>query len=774
MNRSDAVRRGLLSAALVLALAAAPRLFSQSTTAKPAEPAKPPEAPVRAVTEEYYGTKVSDAYRYMENLKDPEVAAWMKAQNDYTRAIVARIPHRAELFARIKQLDESAPARLGTVRRLPGEHYFYEKFPAQANVGKLYRRHGLAAEEILLVDPEKLSTAGGPPYALNYYAPSDDGKYVAYGISPGGSENAVLHVLEAATKRESSETIDRAQFGDVISWRPDERSFFYNRLQKLAPDAPPTDRYLKSRVFLHVIGTDPEKDPAVFGYEVSPDVKVDPADIPFVVTFPGSPHAIGLLAHGVQREITLYAAPLESLGKAGTPWHKLCDVGDDVTDFAAHGEDLYLLTHKEASRFKVIRTGVQKPDLARAAVVVPPGEPVLTGLAATQDALYVQELDGGIGRLLRLPFDGKGARENVRLPFDGSITLHPPDPRVSGLLIGMSSWTKAYRVYSYDSKTKQLTDTRLRPSGPYDNPTGIESEEVKARAADGTLIPLSIIHQRALKLDGSHPTLLVGYGAYGITLDPGFNVDSLAWLERGGVMAIAHVRGGGEYGEDWHKAGMKLTKPNTWRDFIACAEYLIEKKYTSPTRLAGQGTSAGGITIGRGITERPDLFAAAISEVGASNTLRAEFGPNGPPNIPEFGTVKEPEGFKALYEMDAYQHVKDGTRNPAVLVTTGMNDPRVDPWEPAKMAARLQAATTSGKPVLLRVEYEAGHGIGSTKAQFQELLTDEYAFLFWQLGVPEFQPAASSSGAGSVKRHSLHDLTRECGGGGSASAGFVP
>jgi prolyl oligopeptidase len=314
------------------------------------------------------------------------------------------------------------------------------------------------------------------------------------------------------------------------------------------------------------------------------------------------------------------------------------------------------------------------------------------------------------------------------------------------LLIGMSSWTKAYRVYSYDSKTKQLTDTKLRPPGPYDNPTGIESEEVKARATDGTLIPLSIIHQRGLKLDGSHPTLLIGYGAYGITLDPGFNVDALAWLERGGVMAIAHVRGGGEYGEDWHKAGMKLTKPNTWRDFIACAEYLIEKKYTSPTRLAGQGTSAGGITIGRAITERPDLFTAAISEVGVSNTLRAEFGPGGPPNIPEFGTVKEPEGFKALYEMDAYQHVKDGTRNPAVLVTTGMNDPRVEPWEPAKMAARLQAATTSSKPVLLRVEYEAGHGIGSTKAQFQELLTDEYAFLFWQLGLPAFQPAASSSG----------------------------
>jgi len=214
---------------------------------------------------------------------------------------------------------------------------------------------------------------------------------------------------------------------------------------------------------------------------------------------------------------------------------------------------------------------------------------------------------------------------------------------------------------------------------------------------------------------------------------------------RGGVLAIAHVRGGGEYGEDWHQAGRKLTKPNTWRDFIASAEYLIEKKYTAAARLAGQGTSAGGILIGRAITERPELFAAALVEVGDTDSLRAELMEGGPANIPEFGTVKEPDGFKGLYEMSAYHHVKNATRYPAVMLITGSNDPRVAPWQPAKMTARLQAATASGKPVLLRVDYEAGHGIGSTKVQRQEQLADEWAFLFWQLGAAQFQPKPAAA-----------------------------
>ena len=260
-------------------------------------------------------------------------------------------------------------------------------------------------------------------------------------------------------------------------------------------------------------------------------------------------------------------------------------------------------------------------------------------------------------------------------------------------------------------------------------------------SADGTSIPLSLVYKKGLALDGSHPTLLGGYGSYGITIEPSYAPRALAWLERGGVLAFAHVRGGGEYGEDWHLAGKLLTKNHTWEDFIACGQYLVDNGYTLPTRLGGTGTSAGGITVGRALTERPGLFAAILDRVGSSNPLRAEFTPNGPPNVPEFGTVSDPDGFKALYAMDAYQHVRDGVKYPAVLLTTGINDPRVASWEPAKMAARLQAATTSGKPILLRVDYDAGHGIGSTKAQDAADEADEWSFLLWQFGEPDFQPA---------------------------------
>ena len=413
-----------------------------------------------------------------------------------------------------------------------------------------------------------------------------------------------------------------------------------------------------------------------------------------------------------------------------------------MTDFAPRGEDIYLTTHKGALRFKIIRTSIANPDLAHAQVVVPETEAVIKAQTVASDAHYVFLLDGGIGKVLRVPFSNRGAasRQPVPLPLDGQVWVDAADPRVNGILIGLTSWTKAAADYAYDPQTNRVTDTRLQPQGPYDNPQDIVSEEVKVKSYDGTMVPLSIVHRRDVKLDGSNPTLLEGYGAYGITFDPYFDPKLLAWFERGGVYAVAHVRGGGEYGEGWHLAGKLLTKHNTWRDFIAAAQYLVDHKYTSPAHLAGEGGSAGGITIGRAITERPDLFGAALDDVGLSDALRVEHSPNGPPNIPEFGTTTTPEGYQALYEMSSYHHVKDGTPYPAVMVVTGINDPRVTPWEPAKMTARLQAATSSGKPVLLRVDYEAGHGMGSTKSQTQQLLADQWSFLLWQLGAPGFQP----------------------------------
>ena len=451
---------------------------------------------------------------------------------------------------------------------------------------------------------------------------------------------------------------------------------------------------------------------------------------------------IGLVIHGVKREIDIYATPFDANAGAKTAWKKIADQSDEVTGLDVHGDDIYLLSHKDASRFKVLRTSLSAPDLAHAAVAVPPSEVVVTGISAAGDALYIQDLDGGIGRLRRLPYSN-GNIQSVNLPFYGAIQALVTNALEPGAWLELTSWTKSPLWYSLDAKTDKLTDTALVPPSPVDF-SQIESEEVKAKSADGTMVPLSIVHQRGLSLDGSHPTWLAGYGAYGITYDPSFNPIMLAFLERGGVYAVAHVRGGGEYGEDWHLGGQKLTKQHTIDDFLAGGDYLIEHKYTSAAHLSGEGTSAGGITIGGAITQRPQMFGAALIRVGDSDSLRSETMASGPANIPEFGTVTEADGFKALFAMDAYQHVKPNTPYPAVLLTTGVNDPRVAPWQAAKMTARLQASTTSGKPVLLRVDYDAGHGIGSTKTQRDTEFADDIAFLFWQLGVAGYAPSGGA------------------------------
>ncbi len=728
---------------LILAPAISP---AQSILVAPPAPSvlvAPPTAPVRIVVDDYYGNKIEDPYRYMEDLQNSEVQAWFKAQNDYTRSVLGHISGRDALLKRIKELDESAAERVSDIRRLPGEQYFYQKRLASEDMSKLYTRTGLSGQQRLLVDPVKLTASGSPSHVINYYNPSLDGSYVAYGESPGGSEDAVIHIVDVRTGHESGETIDRGWWGWPL-WLPDNRSFFHNRLQKMLPGMPATERELKSKVYLHVVGTDPEKDPPVFGYDVSPNVKIVPTDLPIVFFSPASPtYAFGIVNHGVRPEITAYVAPIPSPITAPFRWRKLFDVEDGVVNLEAHGDDVFLITHKDALRYKVVRMSISKPDLAHAVVVVPETEAVVRNIVTAADASYVQTLDGGLGKVQRIPFSGpnKGVAQQIALPLQGQVWFDASDPRVDGVLLGMTTWTKASSDYAYDPRTNRVSETTLVPHGPFDSPQDIVSEEVKVPSYDGTLIPLSIVHRRDMKLDGSNPTLLEGYGAYGITLDPWFDPTYLAWIERGGIMAVAHVRGGGEYGEGWHLAGKLLTKHNTWRDFIASAQYLVDHKYTTPALLAGEGGSAGGITIGRAITERPDLFGAALDDVGISDALRVELSPNGPPNVPEFGTTKSPEGYQALYEMSSYHHVKDGTAYPAVMVVTGINDPRVTPWEPAKMAARLQAATSSGKPVLLRVDYEAGHGWGSTKSQQELLNGDKWSFLLWQFGVPEFQVA---------------------------------
>jgi prolyl oligopeptidase len=734
--------------AVLLLVLASVALSAQTSVSTSTSPLRPPVTPQREVTDDFFGTKIVDSYRWLEDLKSPEVSAWMKAQNDYTRSVLDRIPGREKLRARIAELDDTGIQVSGF--QSYGGHWFYLKRTPGEDNRKLYTRDGADAAERLLLNPETL-TANGVHYSIDYYQPSLDGKLVAVGISPGGSENSVMHVLEAATGKDLGERIDRAQFG-AVSWLPDNHSFFYNRLRKPGPDDPRTSYYLDSRAYLHHLGDDPDKDTPVFGNGLSPSVSMVDSDFPSVSAPSGSKYALGLVFHGVQNEATIYFAKLSELHDASTPWRKLIDVADEVTNFDIHGDHLYLVSHHNASRFKVLRLNLLDGDINSAPVVVAASDAVVIAVSVAADAVYVQKLDGGLGRLWRLPFEG-GAASEIRLPFDGAIQEMFTNPAEAGVYVRSASWTKSPVFLHYDPKTNTVADTRILPASPVDF-SAIESEEVKAKAADGALVPLSIIHKRSLKLDGSHPTLLHGYGSYGITYDPGFDPSSLAWLERGGVIAVAHVRGGGEYGEDWHNGGRKATKQNTINDFIACAQYLIEHKYTSAKHLAGEGTSAGGITIGGAITERPDLFAAALDNVGMSDDLRAELQINGPANIPEFGTVKNEDDFHHLLAISAYHRIKDQTAYPAVLLTTGINDPRVDPWQMDKMTARLQAATTSGKPVLLRVDYDAGHGgIGATRTQHTALLTDQFSFLLWQLGNADFQGASGSSSAGAATKH---------------------
>lgn len=729
------VRRTVVSFVLAMAtLGAGGPAIGQATFPPP--PAVPSPQPV---TEDFFGTKVTDPYRYLENMKDPTVVAFFKDQNQYARAVLDRLGEpRQRLFERIKQLD-NAGVSVSDLTLVP-PYYFYEKLKPGENSPKLYVRSVAGGPERLLVDPEKLATAG-KHYTINYFLPSLDGAYVAYGISEGGSEASVLHVVDARTGNILPDAIDRAYFAGATSWLPDNKSFYYVRFPELKPGEPETDKETRAVNYLHVLGRDPSQDVPIFGYGVDPKVTFDPTDFPILVYSPVSKYTIGYVAHGVKNEVDIYATQQTAPTSSNIAWTRVVTSDDDVTSYDIQGSTIFLLTHHKAPTYKVVATSLSTPNFANAWTVIPPSKAVVEQINVAKDGLYVRSRLGGFGRISKVVRDAGGApvsaAQNVTLPFQGSIDVMATDPRGAGATFGLTSWTHSLLYYSVSAKGV-VKDTKLKPLSSV-SVADYTSSEVQARSADGTLVPLSLVYRKGLKRDASHPVDLEGYSAYGFTEEPYFSATRVAWMERGGIAAYCHSRGGGWYGEAWHQAGMIATKPHTWEDFIACGQWLVDNKYTSKAHLGGEGTSAGGISIGRAITSRPDLFAGALDVVGVSNALRSEFTPNGPPNIPEFGSVTTEAGFHALYAMDAYQHVVDSTPYPGVMLITGYNDPRVASWELAKFTARLQTATSSGRPILLRVDYDAGHGfLASSRTQSEQLLTDEYSFLLWQCGDPEF------------------------------------
>ena len=693
----------------------------------------PPDAKRIPVTDTYFGTSVIDPYRWMED-KGPDLLAYLKSGNDRTRAILDSIPGRASLASRLQALSDTSNVSSGVVARHGA--FFYEKLPPGANSVKLYVRSGIGGAERVLVDPDAMP---GPRQAISFFNPSNDGTHVAYGLASGGSENAILHVLDVASAKPLADASDRADFG-VTSWTDDGKAFFYMRRQEVPAGASPLAKYLNIRSFRHVIGEPGSADVAVFGAGVNPNLNVPPTSFAALAVSPDSPYLGGVLINGVDRFVTVYTAPKSALSNPATiPWKLVIRPEDKVTTATIHANTVYAVTAKDAPRFKVVKFELAGGSIGAAADVISGGTRVIDGVADASDALYVFSREDGLARVTRVGYDG--AMRDVPLPVNGTISGLVAEPDRPGFLAQLTSWTSPPLWYAYDAKSNAVVDTKLDPPSPVDF-SNIVSEEVKVPASDGTLIPLSIVYRRGLKLDGSNPTLLNAYGSYGISSSPGFSAARMAWFELGGISATAHVRGGGEYGEEWHLAGKDANKIKTISDFIDCAKWLEAKGYTSPAKLGARGGSAGGITMGGAITNAPAVFAAVLDEIPVSDQLRIESTPNGPPNVPEFGSVKTEQGFKNLYATSAVHHVVKGTKYPAVMLTTGINDPRVDPWQAAKMAAALQDATSSGKPILLRVDYEGGHGgIGGGRSQAVATGADEYAFLLWQFGVPGFQPA---------------------------------
>jgi prolyl oligopeptidase len=702
-------------------------------------PSVPPVARKEPVRETHWGEEIVDPYRWMENPKDKDWESFMKGQAAYARQVLDTIPGRKALYERVTQLSGGVPIANAPQVTDKGR-LFYEMRPLGANQFKLYMREAINAPERLLIDPGTLRGPNDVHMSLDWWAPSPDGRYVAYGLSAAGSEESVLHILDVDANKVLDERIDRTQFGSP-SWLSDSKSFFYNRLAETAKKGT-TDYFMDSVVWLHRVGADPKTDTKVLSRGQYPGVGLERTDIPIVVADPSSRSIVAIIVGGVRKENPLYTASLDSVLGGQPQWRKVCDVADEVTGFAFRGDDLYLQTTHDTPNAKILKTSMSAPDIGRAATVVPQGKTVIEAIAMARDGLYIRDMDGGYNGLRRLSNDGR--LQVVKLPFEGSFDSISTSTRQDGAWLPGTSWLLPFTVFRHDPVANNTTAVPLAPPPTLDL-SRFEAIRGFATARDGTKVPLSIVARKGLKRDGRNPTLVNAYGAYQISYTPYFNARGVAFLEQGGVLAYAHVRGGGEYGKPWWRAGRKISKPNTWRDLIDCCEELIKQRWTSAKRLTIQGGSAGGITVGRAMTERPDLFTAVISNVGVSNSLRAEFSQNGPPNIEEFGTVTERGGFLGLKQMDAYQAVRDGMRYPAMLITTGMTDPRVESWQAAKMAARMQDAVThlqppERNPVLLRVTFDAGHGVGSTREQTDAERADEYSFALWRSGAPGFQP----------------------------------
>jgi prolyl oligopeptidase len=708
---------------------------------------KPPAAPRHPVSDEYQGVKVTDDYRWLENWDDAAVKQWSAAENARTREYLDHIPARAAIKERLHQLVAASSASYYDVQFRAGM-LFAEKYqpPQQQPALVVMRSADDPASAKVIFDPNSSSAKGS--LSVDFYVPSFGGKYVAAALSENGSEDSSAHVFEVATGKELGDVVPRVNFatgGGSIAWKADSSGFYYTRYPQ-GNERAPEDANFYQQVYFHKLGTDATEDTYVIGKDFPRIAET------LLHTSDDGRWLLVAVANGDGGQFAHYL--MDSAGK----WTQLTHFEDGVVS-VKFGVDpaLYLLSRKDAPRGQILRLSLEQLDLAKAKVVVQQSSGVASG-GADESArasienfvpawnhLYVIDIIGGPSRVRIF------ARKNSERGAGGAAPVldqvgEVPLPPVSAIgqvvstgggdmLFYTSTYIQPGAWYYFDAASGKATRTALFNTSPV-NFDDAEVVRAFATSKDGTRVPLNIIRRKGTKLSGTNPTLLYGYGGYGISEKP-FFLGSLArlWLDQGGVYVNANLRGGAEYGEEWHAAGNLTHKQNVFDDFLASAQYLIDQKYTSPAHLAILGGSNGGLLMGAAFTQRPDLFRAVVSEVGIYDMLRVELDPNGAFNVTEFGTVKDPEQFKALYAYSPYHHVKDGAAYPAIYMPTGENDHRVNPMQSRKMVARLQAASRSGHPILLRTSSAAGHGFGTALDEQIEEEADMFSFLFDQLGI---------------------------------------
>lgn len=692
-----------------------------------------PCAPVseqHPVSNVYYNVAVSDPYRWLENTADPKVHAWSAAQDARTRKYLDELPQRAPIF---KQLLSQISATSSSYRGLhavgSAVFAYYSQPPKQQPMIAVLTNVANPSLARIIVDPNTINPKGTT--AIDWFVPSPDGKILAVSMSENGSEDGTLHLFDVASGKELGPLIPRVQYptgGGSLAWRADARGFWYTRFP--GSDRPAAEQHFFQQIYFHKVGDDPAKDAYVLGRDFPKvaEIKLDARYNPKLI--------VVSVANGDGGEFAHYV-----IGASGSA-QQITHFDDKVVAVTADaGGALYLVSRKSAPHGRLLKLDPGVTDLSRAATIVPESDAVMLAsgefgeepVVVTPQALYLRELIGGPSRVAI--FDHAGNPKGM-LPLPNVAAVDEVEPLSDGtLLYSIETYLRPPYFSRYDSKTAKASDTELAQTSPVSfSDTEVIREFVKSK--DGTSIPINIVRRKGTQLNGMNPVLLYGYGGFAVSETPGFlGAKVRLWLDGGGVFVDANLRGGDEFGEDWHAQGALTRKQNVFDDFLAAAEHLIAEKYTDRNHLAIMGGSNGGLLMGAALTQRPELFRAVVSLVGIYDMLRVELDPNGLFNTTEYGSVKDPEQFKALYAYSPYHHVRDGTAYPAIFMATGETDGRVNPTHSRKMIARLQAATSSAKPIYLSISTHAGHGIGSALSIRVNQQADTYAFLFDQLGM---------------------------------------